>query len=507
MSSSVAQAPASSTAEDFAVDIPRINEKLISTSSTITSSRTGKNVSAANLFRACYQHVARKFQVPTNVTIPATLNVKAWIDDDVVDSEVVAHTQHFQIGPVTDAEYARTPYYGNLRKALNLSLFKQLSTLIITKQQLDDPELDLPLNLQHLDLSFNRFKHVPKAVVAMKYLRVLKMPHNVLQEVKAVPSLPRESLLEIHLQHNPQLKLIDLTAMTKLQYVQCKHVHPNIQLINFASNSAHEIFIDDHSKVERIFIDQEEEDAANSGANSSSTSAAFIGDWTLLSSIDWIDQLHHFRLSAPKDVSEIQQSSADQMHRFFALYDTAFLLEIVLPQQTKLALAQLQDLCAFRSFFPSFDAIASAAGKKAKLLQFHSFLRFCEANECFLNWTEIVRPSNLFRLFAACRYTLDLAALFPVPNEMHREASDVAANDALFASVLIDRFSNSVAIQRWVAREQEQEQTRIVLQTRARYFLQEIQDHLQSGDLEPKHIDDLARFEAETQGRVSSGLA
>lgn len=498
----------------FQVDIPRVNDKYIRSSASIVAGNTGKNITTARLFRACYQHVNKSFRIPVNVTIPTSINVQSWIHEDNVESEVIQHTLHFQIGPFTDHEYSITPY-GNLRKLTHLSLFQQLSTLIITKQQLEDVEMDFPLNVQHLDLSFNRFKHVPTKVTLMKYLRVLKMPGNALQEIKAVRSLPLTSLIELHVQDNEQLRLIDLSGMMNLQFMNCRKTHSSLKLINCSTTTPREILVDENKKsssssssIKRIFVDQDEEDAIIAYSSSSDhhhhhhATTTTTSGWSLLNSTEWIAQLQEFRMNNLFVVEEIRKESIQQLQDFFLFYESAFLLEVVVPAKTKLALAKLQDCCAFRFFYPSFHAIASDSLKKKKLIQFATFLRFCEAQECFLDWKQIERPQNLHSLFAASKFTIDLLSVFPSPNEMHRELADSMNNPSLFTSILIDRFTNNDAIQRFRVRLQEEENAKQRMKQRTQLMITEIQELAKTDSLQPKHIDALVDYELECNSIV-----
>lgn len=492
----------------FQIDIPKFNEGFLRTSSGAVSATTGKNINNAKLFRSFYTHPNKTFRIPVNITVPTAINVETWIKQDDADEEVVKNTRQFIIGPSSDHEYAITPY-GNLRKLSNMQLFQQLNTLILTKQQLDDVKIDFPLHLQHLDLSFNRFKHVPSCISNMKYLRVLKMPGNSLQEVRAVRSLPLTSLLELHFQDNDQLTLIDLSGMHQLQFLNCLHAHDSLQLINCAHESSNRELIAD-SSCKRVFIDEEDEQAttastSNHAKTSSSSGAASLSvsnntqievpGWSLLSSTDWIPQLNKFRNEEPFLVQANLLNSRFQIESFFSFYEKAFLLENVVPNETKVALMNLQQCCAFQFFFPAFDALVSTSIKKNKLMQFAAFVRFCETHQCFLNWNEILQPTSLFSLFASSKYTLDLLSIFPSPNEMNRELVDCIHNQNLFDTLMLDRFSNQEAIERWKIRCQQDENTVSLVKERIHLMIHEIKELAKASLLEQKHMDELVAYE------------
>jgi hypothetical protein len=423
--------------------------------------------------------------------------VQQWTQQQEIDLEVLQHTMHFQIGPVTEEEYAKTPY-GNLRKILHLSLFQQLATLILTKQQLEDIDLDLPLQLQHLDLSYNRFKHVPSRVVDMKQLRVLKLQGNVIQEIKSVRSLPIHSLVELHLQHNDGLQLLNLSGMSQLQYLNCQYAHPKLQVINFAGSQAREVFLDDRPHLRRTFVDEEDEPPARPEPISSS----------LLDSVEWVDRMQFFRLANPKQVTEIQQRSNDHIQRFLALFETAFLMEAVLPTQTKRSLSELTQWCAFLKWYPDFLAVNQAAAKKQQLLQFKAFVSFCESHECFLDWTVLLTNPTSYdemedyalRVFGASKFTLDLTALFPSPNQMHREVADLANNQALFDVQVLTRFSNHKAMERWWNQQEEKRAMEQLVSSRVMAMEQEIRELDKQHGAEERHFDLLVRYEQERRG-------
>ena len=471
----------------FELDTKAIHKQWTQTSAAAIEGKTGKQLSSVNLFRTCYHHLSKTFRLPTHISTPSSVDARRWTEHDSTTAELIKHCAHFKWGPETQEEYKETPY-GTLRNILHFSLFQQLTSLVITKQQLEDIDVDLPEHIQLLDLSHNRFQHVPTKAAHLKYLRILKLPANRIQEVSSVRSLPIHSLEELHLQENEQMKLVDLSGMDRLQYVNCRHAHPKLQMINCASSVVgREILYDDN--VRRIFVDSADEEALQSGPQTMEVASS---SWLILQSMEWIDQMAERRFHGSYEMEEKRKRSGKEIQYFMSCFQTAFLLEKVIPAEAKIAISQLQTCCAFRYFFPSFASLASDRLKREKMVQFAAFVRFCETEECFLDWSMLTPDRECYHdlsLFMASKYCLDLQSIFPRPNEMNIQLTGVCDNEALFANILLDNFSNRETVRRHAARNEIRSNQVEAARQRCQFLLSEMREMAKHENLDARQVD------------------